>query len=354
MNDIATIFKKMGARFGQSGTFPEIMDFGNWEDEYAAARQQAAVFDLNGLNVIRVSGKDHADLLHRLSMNELRSMKPGDILVNAFPDAKGKIVDAVYMVRRTDAIELITGYDRGASLMAWLDKYIFIEDVSLTDITAEVRLVLLTGPAAHQLLPLQAPEMHFHEHSLAGVTVEAAMVSGLLPRGVLLRIDQPQLHRVYAHFADLADAGRLTWAGARAFHALRIREGIPMHGHEFGEDANPYEAGLKSYISYTKGCYIGQEVIARLDTYDKVKYEYTGLWINTREPLTPPLPILQDGREVGVVTSAAFLPDAGKTAAIARIRRKVIEAPGAIKVQAGPDTVEAEIRDFASEEPQNG
>ncbi len=349
MNDRLSMLEQAGARLGTATDFPRVLDFGAWEEEYRAALEKAALFDLSGLNVLRVHGKDHTDLLHRLSMNELRQMQPDDLLVNAFPDAKGKIVEAVFMVRRPDALELITGFQRGQSMATWLDRYIFIEDVSIDDITEEKALLLLVGPEADSLLSPGEARMHFTQLEWGGATVEVARVEGLLPNGILIRAASSDTERIYQHCLQLAAEKRLRLAGNRAFHALRVREGVPMHGHEFGEDANPYEAGLKRYISYTKGCYIGQEVIARLDTYDKVKYDYTGLWIDTREPLAAPLAVLRHDQEVGKVTSAAWLPDAGRTAAIARIRRKALEEGGAFIVRSGESRYEAEVRELAAD-----
>lgn len=292
--------------------------------ELDAARHHCALFNLRDLVSIQITGKDAKDLLHRLTMNEIRKLQPGEIVVNVFTDAKGRVREAFFHLQRQDCIELISFPGRAEAVLSWLDRYTFIEQIRCRDETAGIHFFLLTGQEALQVLALDTPPSALQSVTIHGAEIEIVQVGGLLPNGLLLRVRADEAPAVRE--ALLASNTCLA-ASEQAFHALRIDQGIPWFGTEIvpGE-VNPYEAGLKAFISYTKGCYIGQEVIARLDTYDKVKHEFARLHCQGYLESAPPLPILAGGKEAGVLSSFVQWPDTpGRGIALGRIRRKVLQ-----------------------------
>ena len=343
MKEFQKFLQKLGAQFNPD-TFPQIESFGSWEAEYQAAKQKTAVFDLSGLNVIRLQGKDHADFLHRMSMNEIRRLKPGQLVVNAFADAKGKIVDAVFMLKREDSIDLITGPGRGQPLTEWLDRFIFIEEITITDMTDHWVPLLLCGRLPEGLAGLEIEPMTMARTAIQGTEFEVCRVDHLLPRGLLMLVPAQRATECMTFLVEQTGENRVVPAGAQAFHALRIEQGIPMHGFEIDGDSNPYECGLKAFISYDKGCYVGQEVIARLDTYDKIKHEYTGLHIESDE--IPPVPsnITTGHQEAGVLTSVTALPGEKGFVGIGRIRRKFLDGQVEFKLQWNHHTARVTLR----------
>lgn len=322
-NTYATTLLQVQQQLGgttSTDAFPAIADFGDWTREYRAATHGTAIFDLSTLDAVAAGGKDSLDLLHRLSMNEIRQMQPGEIVVNAFPNAKGRIVDAVLQLRREQHFELFTAPGRQQLLQDWIDRYVFVEDVTLENITGRYGCFLLCGPQAPGLFAAAPPAFRLAADKAAGIDFEAAGVDGLLPPGILILAPIRDAAGLYRYFVEDKDCQP---AGNRAFHALRVASGVPFAGNEISEAVNPYEAGLAAAINYTKGCYIGQEVIARLDTYDKVKMVYTRLRLDGEAVPPVPAPVMHGDSEVGEVTSAALVPEGdGYVAALARIRRK--------------------------------
>jgi folate-binding protein YgfZ len=336
MDTLHDFQKKHGAKF--SKFFPLIASFGRPGLEYQAAKQGCAIFDMAGLNILHITGKDCADLLHRMTMNEIRKMRTNDIVVNGLTNAKGRLVDAFFQVKRSDGFFLITSHNQGKSVAEWLDRYVFVEDVKCEDVTNQFAVFLLTGEKSKTIG--QAQDFRLQKISLG--ESESAAIGGLLPKGLLILSPAGSAVPVYQH---LVEVKKCIPAGADIFHALRVEQGIPIYGNEFSsEDSNPYEAGLKDFISYTKGCFIGQEVIARLDTYDKVKYEYARLTLAC--PLLPTVPatILAGESEAGIVTSSAQnFHDQAHSFALARIRKKMLQENQSFTVISDGERIRAKV-----------
>ena len=340
MSDLHEFQKKNGAIYGNS--FPAIQNFGDSPDEYRAAHAGCALFDLTGLGFLKLTGKDVHDLLHRLTMNEMRKMQHGDILVNAFTNAKGKLVDAFFQIKNADGYHLITSHGQGEALMAWLDRYIFVEHVVCENRSERVRLFLLAGNEAVAVAGLDAMPQTSSATTIADVPVTCLPVAHLCPKGLLLVVDAEQAFAVYQ---ALALAEVCTPAGAEVYNMLRVEQAVPQFGNEFGqEDTNPYEAGLHSFINYNKGCYIGQEVIARLDTYDKVKFEYATLAIDGAMTAELPAAVLDGDQEVGMLTTCTRDPQKSTASlAIGRIRRKALQEKNTFVIHSGEKSLQVKV-----------
>ncbi|RMD98231.1 MAG: folate-binding protein [Calditrichaeota bacterium] len=318
----------------------------DWKTEFQAAKQGAALFELPGLDLLRVTGADHVDLLHRLSMNELRKLEPGEMLVNAFANASGKVLQAVFMIKRAQSIDLLTGFNQGQALAEWLEKYIFIEDVKIDILSKDYVPLLLVGPGAVEAVSTAVEPFRLTSVSWEGTAFEIARVDYLLPAGVLILAPREGVARVRSRLLAPNAGVQVVAAGSEALQVLRVEQGIPFPGHEIDGNTNPYECGLQQFINYNKGCYIGQEVIARLDTYDKVKYSYVGLSLENGVAPQVPAPIFSEAREVGRVTSVAPSLEVGKMNAIALIRKKALDAQQEFLIKTPKGEILASVRPF--------
>lgn len=297
--------------------------------EYFAAQRGVAMRAGQGLGYLRISGKDHVDLLHRLTTNDLRPLQPGHGQLNIFTNDKGRIIDRVALLRFPEEVHLMTSAGNGPTLAKWLNDYIFVEDVAVKDASADVCILSAWGakvPALlHTVLNIQIESLtawHFQEiewqsHRLVVQRSEELTVPGcniIIPSagGKLLRqrlATVPQLRPVV-----MSD---------QTYDILRIESGWQAFGKDFDNHVNPHEAGLVSLVSYDKGCFIGQEVIARLDTYEKVKKRLLGLVVEGEIPVKPGAAIIIGNEEIGCVTSAAFSIALGKHAGLCHVKTKV-------------------------------
>ena len=279
-------------------------------DPYAAATRGAALFDASGRGRILFTGPDHLDFLHRMSTSRIFGSSVGDGLETVFCDSRGRILQVACLGRTAD--EETTGFVEDAPpLLAWLERYHFSERMEQTDISAATGQLELVGPgceaalrsalAANLGVPVGAC---FH---LAGrLWGMRTQVFGRLSLRLWGPLGEVDLSRRQLLAAGVAQLDLHLW------EVLRVEWGQPAAGRELTRDHNPWEAGLGDAVDMDKGCYIGQEVVARLDTYRKVKQRLVGLRLPAR--VRPGARVKSEGRNVGIVTSAASSPRLGPLA----------------------------------------
>ena len=282
------------------------LSFGNDAQAIAAAAQGVALYDRSHWGRIEVGDRDRLSFMHNQTTNDLKVLKPGQGCETVLLNSTARTFDLFSLYVLEDRLLVLTSPQARLSSLAWLDRYIFFGDkVQLTDVTDQTCCFSLMGPQSIALLQsLGATEQpqgldSHQETTIAGVSVRLACGSGLSGTG----------YTVTAAAADgaalweaLRDAGS-TPLGERAWEQLRIRDGRPMPGAELSEDYNPLEAGLWHTISFSKGCYIGQETIARLNTYNGVKQQLWGFQLS--QPCAPGTPILLEDQKVGAITSVS-------------------------------------------------
>ena len=299
--------------------------YGDPAAEYFAAREGVALHDSSYVGRIKATGEDVLDLLHRISTNDLLSLEPGHGAPTVLTTDRGRILDLLAVLNLGDHILLLTGPNTRDTVIEWIDKYTFVEDITLKDVTASTVMLSVMGPGSHSLLS-----------ELAGVELEpnrsAPASIGGAEAQVIRRdlVDHPRYEIVVARqdsepvWKELTAAGAIP-IGLEAYEALRVEAGEPSSDRELGDAYNPLETGLWGSISFTKGCYIGQEVIARLDTYQKVQKHLVSLSFSPGARVTEGVKLSVESREVGQVTSVAVLPTTGDAIGMGYVRKEAAE-----------------------------
>ncbi len=292
---------QMGAQLNDNNV---PLSFGHEAAAIIAANTGAALYDRSHWGRLRVSDHDCLSFLHNQTTNNLKRLQPGQGCETVLLTSTARTIDLLSAYVTAEDIVVLTSPNRHTDILAWLDRYIFFGDkVQLTDITDETGCFSLIGPQSSDLLQKLGvadlpQELDSHCVSMiADVPVRIAYGSGLSGVG-------------YTVIADLADSVALWQAfikaeavplGEQTWEQLRIQDGRPIPGAELTEDYNPLEAGLWHTISFDKGCYIGQETIARLNTYSGVKQQLWGLKL--QQPCQPGELIYADDQKVGLLTS---------------------------------------------------
>ena len=320
------------------------ISFGNDAAALQAAVSGVALYDRTHWGRVRVTDADRLSFLHNQSSNDFKILKPGQGCDTVLLTSTARTIDLLTAYVLADSVLLLTSPGQSQAVMSFLDRYIFFADkVTLTDVTTETVAFSLIGAASHALLEKlgagaivgQANASH-QTLSLAGQDVLVAVGSGLATEGYTLIAAVEQAAHLWQSLVE-AEAVPL---GDRPWEQLRIQQGRPMPGHELTEDYNPLEAGLWRTISFNKGCYIGQETIARLDTYNGVKQQLWGVRLS--QAIAIGTPVTLSGDKVGTLTSITQA-DQGYLG-LAYIRTKA-EATAGLKVQIG-DAAEAELLDL--------
>jgi tRNA-modifying protein YgfZ len=283
------------------------MDNNNLQIMLETARSGVAIYDSSHWGKILVSDRDRLRFLHNQSTADFENRQPGEGCDTVFVTSTARTIDLVTGLILDNEVLLITSPNRRKYLFDWLDKYIFFADrVKLEDVTDTLASFTLMGAESATILErLGCPKLMDllqHSHQLAkidGIEVRISIGTELGLPGYRLICDRDK-------FAALQQA--LTNLGAvtvdeDAWECLRIAQGRPKPDAELTEDYNPLEVGLWETISFTKGCYIGQETIARLNTYKGVKQYLWGIKLTESVPTGTAITV--DGEKVGVLTSCS-------------------------------------------------
>jgi len=271
---------------------------GDARAEFDALRAGRGVFRRDPADRLDLTGSDAADLLHRLCASEVRELPVGSAVRVVFTDDKGRILDLPLLCATETGLSLLAGDGRGSELRAWLERFIIAEDVTVAPAAARLALGLV-GEDALQAAADAVDDLVERDDSWEQADVLLAAENALGPTLGHLEVES-------ARGPDLLDAlaaQDLVPAGAEALRAWRISTGRVLPGPAVTVGANPLEAGLKHLVSFTKGCYVGQEVVARLDTYDKVRRR-VAWWDSDTVPAAGD-PLIRDGKKVGAVWEAA-------------------------------------------------
>ncbi|TFG95589.1 MAG: aminomethyl transferase family protein [Calditrichales bacterium] len=307
------VHQKSGASFISRGDYQVPCDYGDLRAELNAINQTVALIDRSYLGKITVSGNDTLDLINRISTNDLHYLMVNTASDTVFATPKGRLVDYCRVLNTREHLLLITSFPHVNHLMDWINRFIILEDAEVKDASDSYAWFTVIGPRSLTFLNrisgrnvsendeviwiekgeigfpvIKNSQFKYPAYDLCFKTEDAWPVIDLL---------LPDLKAV---------RGELI--GDTAFQIIRVESGIPDGGREITQDYNPHEARLTHAVSFTKGCYTGQEVIARLDTYDKVQ-KYIMI-VELSEPLPGILPaeLFIDADSVGHLTSYIYDP----------------------------------------------
>jgi folate-binding protein YgfZ len=293
---------------------------------YRHLRHDVAWGELPPRALVLATGRDAVAFVDRFTTASLGVLAPGRGTESVFCDARGHVL-AVALVLRTDAgLEIDAGAPAGSALLDHLEHHHIREQVEFRDASSAHATVLVAGPAAadwlESRLGVVAVSPGDHAHGTAGGTaVQVIRVAGYGPAAFLIRAAAADAAALRSW---LVDAG-LPMATADAIDTLRIEERTPATA-DILEKTLPQELDLPARaISFTKGCYLGQETVARLDALGHVNRRLTLVGCDGRVPPAAGTPVLADGAPVGTITSACAAPGADASLALALVHRRGTE-----------------------------
>jgi glycine cleavage system T protein len=322
--------------------------YGDSVAEHQAVRSGAGLIDSSARVLLRVVGSDRAEFLHGLTTNHIKALRPGQGCYSAMLNAKGKVVGELTVLAFADHLLLDMPSACERAVKEQLEFFRFREEVEFSDISKELATLGLHGPQAPKLIekassfPVQdLPDYHFRRGSLAGLPVVVARVNRTGEEGFEVYTSLDDAPALWEHLLEL---------GARAFgqealETLRIEAAIARFGREIVETVTPWEAGMEHAIHLNKGCYVGQEVIARMENLGRIPRKIEALVLQGREVPRPGSPVLRDGQVLGKVTSACFGPTVGRPVALARLAREGLGAGEVLAIEVEKKLVEATLRE---------
>jgi folate-binding protein YgfZ len=281
---------------------------------YQEALSGLAYFQIDEPGYLRISGQDRLTFLQRQTSNDLNLLSQDNALISVLTSSTGRILDVLTIFHEEDQLGVLTLPGFGNQTGDFLRSRIFFMDkVSLEDASHEIVLFELLGPRvgelAQQIGAVDTLEKDDRIQSIviSGIKIQYISQSGL---GQRLIIPHKSADEVLEAIKDLG-ASPLS---IDAYESLRIEKGIPAVGHELIEEYTPLETGYQWAVSESKGCYTGQEVLARQISYDKITRQLVGLKLVQVQHPGDTLWSLEDGKKVGVITSSTLSPNYGPIA----------------------------------------
>ena len=338
---------------------PEILaGFGLLELEYAAFRRGAALLDQSHRATLAVRGADRIEFLNRMVTQELKGMSAGDVRAGFLLNRKGRIEADLLFIEppAPEGAEAVTLVDvdvhDAARTVEQLRAMVFSEDVRIDDESGSWARIAVHGPASADLLaragaPVEAIEAVSADLRCARCTIDG--VAAVLARrdeagspGVHVLVPHGEAARAWDALVSQVDPDeggrrRARPAGWHAFNIARIEAGTPIFHVDFGPESLPHETGLlDARVSFRKGCYPGQEVVARMQSLGKPKQRVVALRIAEDALPVAGSPVFEQGADgstgspVGTVTSSTLAPMLGALPVAFAMVRTSSAAPGTV------------------------
>lgn len=325
--------------------------FGNPAAEYRALREAAGVLDRATAGLLRLTGADRVRFLNGMITNDVKALTPGAGLYGALCSPQGKVLGDLRVFALEEALLLLCEASCRARVAQTLDRFIIADDAKVTDASGAIAVLGCYGPRAGQALARAAgtppPELAPHHHAevrLGEALVRAVATPFLGVPGFDLLLPVEAAAAVAGRLLEAVQAAGGRAAGHAAFETVRVEAGTPWYGLDFDENNLPQEAGLETTaISFTKGCYIGQETVARIHFRGHVNRRLTGLALRGKILPARGSRVLRGEAEVGRITSAVRSPARGTPVALAMVRQEAREPGTSLTVEAAGTHLAAEV-----------
>jgi folate-binding protein YgfZ len=279
-------------------------------DVYEAAHSGAVLVDRSTLGVLKFTGETRLDLINRMSTQAVMNLSSGQGTATILTTDIGRIIDRLLLYASSDAVYCLTGENNGDAIARYLMGFVFfMDDFQVQDLSNETAVLAVYGREAATLMarlfgPAAAdlPLHHWLQIQTGALSVYLHRTDPIAGDGYLVMGEAAEKQALWD---ELMGAG-IVPAGEADFEYLRIESRQPRFGHELTQAYIPLEAGLWDDVSFNKGCYTGQEIIARMESRGRIAKKLVQL--RARQMIAPGANIQADGKEVGAVTSAANGP----------------------------------------------
>ncbi len=327
--------------------------FTSVEEEYQTLQTDAGLLDLSTLALIECRGPDRVDFLQRILTNDLKGLAPGSGCRAALLTPQAKLLADLLVLADPDAVWLLCHLSRADTVARTLDTYHFSEELTLTNHERRDAALALLGPRALEMasrlldraLALPRPSDHalLEWEGMRLRVIRQHLLTGGLP-GVICLVPA---ERAPAFWDALLRAGRACGVrpvGWEALNIARIEAGVPWFGLDMDETTLLPETGLEAIVaSDAKGCYVGQEIVARLATYGSVSKKLMGLLMEGEDAPASGETIWREGEEVGRMTSACRSLALKRPIGMGYIKRGAYEAGTAVHIAHGTSRLSATV-----------
>lgn len=291
-----------------------ILKFSSTEKEYCSFYNSSSVLDVSNSSILFVTGKDTIDFLQRISSNDLTKLEDFSVTTTLFLNEKGKLIDKVKILKFPENLFLIGSPDNGEKIYRWIERYAVLDDIKAKHIVGSYLYLRIMGKRTDVFFTLLFGDQlkNLDERKIykyIGSDFQCWIIKDeVLPGhlGYEIFSDEIYSENILRYIHSNLEIFNVHFLGNDAYEIIRIEFGQPSSPNEINDVFNPYDVNLIKYVSFNKGCYIGQEAIARMDTYEKVKFSLSGFKLERDYNFEDNFIYNKDGNIVGELTSKTY------------------------------------------------
>ena len=324
------------------------------KEECEILQHGAGIHPIPDSTVIILKGKDTLDFINRVSTNSVIDSKPFQKITTLFLNEKGRFIDKATLLNLDDQFMLIGSPDNDHMLFNWINKFIIMEEIQTTNATDDFLVLEIFGPQANSYLTLligdeiknltennviytHADGFKFHLYKDSEFGVQSYKI-------IIEKSSVDDFVNYMIQNKSVFDIGLI---GDESYKIFRVEHGVPSAPNEINDNFNPHETNLIENVNFKKGCYIGQEVIARLDTYDRVQRIMKGVVFNDDCDLNEPIVLLDNNDDdAGIITSLVNSEIMKKQIGIALVRKKYANNSSQIVIKNGKNRIPVTLCDL--------
>lgn len=328
-----------GARLAEYSGAQTAAVFSSPQEEFAALRSGCGLFDLGWRAKILLTGPDRVKWMNGMVTNNVRDLPPGRGVYSFLLNPQGHILADMNVYNRNEYLLVDTDMAQAARVLATFEHYIIMDDVEVKDSSEKLTAIGLEGPRSGVVLraagfpvpelePMQIEDASWQDTGISLVRTRTG--------GYQVWLNPANSGRAW----EALVAAGATPVGTDALEMWRVAAGVPKYEQDIRERDLPQETGQEHALNFTKGCYVGQEIVERIRSRGAVHRAFTGFVFDSRLPAAGSK-IQKDGRDIGEVTSVAIVPaPAGERAlGLGYIRREAGAAGARVDVQGVPATL---------------
>jgi folate-binding protein YgfZ len=350
---LSTFHTSNGAEFVERDGWLLPAHFGNSAAECAAIRSAAGLIDLSYRGLLQITGPDRLSFLQGMLSNDLRALKPFAGQYATLLTQQGKVIADGRVLCAMNSFYLDFLESLKEKILAHLNRYLVADEVDIVDRSNEYATLSIQGPQSEALLRKLVGQTELPEHSLQHtmITVDVTAICAVYAShtgetGFDLIAPIANLPNIAQRLTETGKQFSAAWVGEEAQNILRVEAGIPRYGVDFTEDNLLLEVGLDDAVSFTKGCYLGQEVVERIRSRGHVNKKLVGLSLEGKESASPGDVIVSSDRPVGTITSSIHSPTLDRPIALGYVHRDYWELDTPLIVKHNGISLDARVTDL--------
>jgi glycine cleavage system T protein len=353
-SSLIEMHRSNGATFIEQNGWNLPAHFGDVAGEYRAVRSAAGLIDFAHRGLLQFTGPDRLSFLQGMLSNDMGVLKPFDGAYATILTQQGKVIADVRVLCAMNSFYLDFWENLKDKILAHLNRYLIADEVEIADRSQEYTIISIQGPQSEALLRrIIRPDVEFpvraKQHAMldidgAAVCVVQDTYTG--EAGYDLIVPLSAVANIAQKVTDAGTQYDARWVGEEAQNILRIEAGIPRYGVDFSEDNLLLEVGIDHAVSFTKGCYLGQEVVERIRSRGHVNKKLSGLLLDGEPPSPAGAVIETMGRQVGMVTSSVFSPALKRAIALGYLNKDLWSPGQEVSIKTGQSECRATVTEL--------